>query len=248
MPSPERTDVTIILDRSGSMASVARETLTGFNRFLADQRGRPGAGTMTLVQFDDRYEILYCEQPFDTAPELTSETFVPRGSTALLDAIGHTIAATADRLAGRAEEDQPDTIVLVILTDGLENASQHYTMQRVSEMIGHQKEAFGWRFIFLGANQDAIESAGDLGIAADSALTYADSGTGIEAAFVSISRGLERLRGRSAPTERTPFFEPLDRERQEEELRRGRTDSEAADRTDLSGSLSDPATPDSVPT
>jgi hypothetical protein len=136
------TDVTVILDRSGSMEAIASDVIGGFDRFLADQSGQPGECNLTLVQFDDRYEVVYGVQPIEKAPRLTSTTFQPRGSTALLDAIGRTIDATGARLAEMPEEGCPDRILIVIITDGLDNASTDFTPERVFSMISTQQDVY----------------------------------------------------------------------------------------------------------
>src|SRR6476620_7328202 len=125
------TDVTVILDRSGSMEAIASDVIGGFNQFLAEQQRHPGDCRLTLVQFDDRYEVLYLARPIADAARLTADTFEPRGSTALLDAIGRTIDATGARLAALPEAERPNRVLLAIVTDGQENASVHYTRDRV---------------------------------------------------------------------------------------------------------------------
>ena len=113
------------------MESIAADVIKGFNTFLADQQRQPGDCRLTLVQFDDRYEVLYTGRPLAEAPELTRETFVPRGTTALLDAIGRTIDATGDRLGALAEAERPDRVLVAIITDGLENASTDYSREQI---------------------------------------------------------------------------------------------------------------------
>jgi hypothetical protein len=221
MPRLDYTDITIILDRSGSMESVAADTIGGFNRFLDDQKTGHGSATITLVQFDDRYETVYSVAPIATAPPLTGDTFVPRGSTALLDAIGRTIDTTGARLAAMREEDRPEQVMMVILTDGEENASRHFDNDAIARRISHQRDVYSWEFVFLGANQDAIATASQMGVAAGSALSYAPSPVGTNAAFDSVSRRVrdKRLR-KAAMTEE--FFEEHDRATQNEEIRKSK--------------------------
>lgn len=220
MPRLDTTDITIILDRSGSMESVADDTIGGFNRFLEDQKTGHGTATITLVQFDDRYETVYAGVPLEAAPKLTDQTFVPRGSTALLDAIGKTIDETGVRLAAMREEDRPEQVVMVILTDGCENASRRYDAHRIAEMIAHQREVYSWEFIFLGANQDAIATASAMGVAAGSSLTYAASSAGTNQAFDAVSRRMKTRRELKHMMSED-FFEPADRNTQDEEIRKG---------------------------
>jgi len=215
MPNRDLCDITVVLDRSGSMAAVAGDTIGGMNRFLEDQRKAPGAARLTLVQFDNEYEPVHRAVPIAAVPPLTDATFVPRGTTALLDATGRAIAETGARLAALAEAERPGKVIFVIVTDGLENASREFTRERVMGMITHQRDAYAWQFVFLGANQDAIASAATLGIQGTHAMTYAHTGAGTAAAFAAVSRGTARARSEAAPAPAAAFFEPADREEQE---------------------------------
>ena len=194
MSAPVQTDITIVLDRSGSMGNVIGATIRGFNGFLADQRKLPGAACLTLVQFDDQYEVTYEAIPLDEAPELDYKTFQPRGSTGLLDAIGKTIRATNTRLHALPAGQAPPQVILVILTDGQENSSREFARALVSDMIKHQQQAHGWQFVFLGANQDAVTEARTLGISAGAAMTFSSDKRGALAAFAAVSRGMESYR------------------------------------------------------
>ena len=200
MPRLDYTDITIILDRSGSMESVAADTIGGFNRFLDDQKTGHGSATITLVQFDDRYETVYSVAPI---------------------ASSRTIDTTGARLAAMREEDRPEQVMMVILTDGEENASRHFDNDAIARMISHQRDVYNWEFVFLGANQDAIATASQMGVAAGSALSYAPSPVGTNAAFDSVSRRVrdKRLR-KAAMTEE--FFEEHDRATQNEEIRKSK--------------------------
>ena len=188
------SDITIVLDRSGSMAAVADDTIGGFNQFLLDQKRAPGDGVLTLVQFDNEYEFVHTAKPLSEVPPLDSATFIPRGMTALLDAIGRAIGETHERLAKMDESQRPGTVIFVILTDGHENASRETTVDTVFQRITEQQEKRGWKFIFLGANQDAIKSAAKLGIGAGSSLTYAHTGGGSRSAFSSSSKAVAAMR------------------------------------------------------
>jgi len=163
-------DITVVLDRSGSMQAIRDDAIGSFNAFVAAQRAVPGEARLTLVQFDDQYERVYEGRTLVEVADLTEQTFVPRGMTALLDAIGRTIARTDERLA--AAPAQPDGVIFVILTDGQENASREFQRSQVMSMIGERERDAGWQFIFLGANQDAIAEAGGLGIDAAHAMSY----------------------------------------------------------------------------
>lgn len=178
-------DITVVLDRSGSMSSVKEDTIGGFNQFLEEQKQNKIPTTFTLAQFDDQYNLLHEGIGIGDVKPLTSDTFVPRGNTALHDAIGRTIESTGKRLASMKESDRPSRIVFLIITDGHENASKEFTATRIKEMVTHQREKYNWEFVFLGANQDAVLTGGSLGIAATNSLTYAHNKIGTQKAFAS---------------------------------------------------------------
>ena len=176
MTNPNRSDITILLDRSGSMASVKSDVEGGFERFLADQRAIPGECALTLVQFDSQsIEPVYVERPIQTAPGLELN---PRGMTPLLDAVGQTILRTGERLTAKPEAARPGRVLFVIITDGKENASREYSKTRVREMVQHQTQAYQWQFLYLGANVDAFAEAGGLGIDLQFAANFAASPAG----------------------------------------------------------------------
>lgn len=214
------TDISIILDRSGSMDSIKTDTIGGFNSFLKEQQSVGGECTISLYQFDDRYEMIYEGKKIKNAPSLNNETFVPRGWTALLDAIGRTINSTGARLSKMKESDRPSKVIIVIVTDGQENQSKEFTKNQIFDMITHQKNNYNWQFVFLGANQDAIKVAGDYGIAKSSTLTYATSSIGTQSAYRSFSSNLANYRvGTSCSVD----FSENDRNIQEEELKKTTT-------------------------
>lgn len=164
------TDITVVLDRSGSMASVKNDTIGGFNTFLADQQKAPGDARLTLLQFDTEFETVHDGKPIADVPKLDDKTFVPRGSTALLDAVGKAIASAKARVKG------DEKAVFVILTDGQENSSREMTKAAVKAMVEEQTKA-GWNFIYLGANQDAFAEAGSMGIARGMTANYSEEKT-----------------------------------------------------------------------
>ena len=189
-----RTEIIVILDRSGSMDSVRGDTIGGFNSFLADQKKLPDEAYLTLVQFDDRYEKLYEGKPLADAPRLDEQTFQPRGSTALLDAIGRTINEQGARFSRAPDSLKPGKVIVAIMTDGFENASQKFDRAQVFGLISQQRDQWGWLFYFLGANQDAIAEAGRLGLAAGQALSYAATPRGTAAVMSSLSKGVAHSR------------------------------------------------------
>jgi uncharacterized protein YegL len=196
-----RTDITVVLDRSGSMQSTREDAMHGFNALVEDQKRLAGEAWLSLVQFDDQYQVDYIETPMAGVAELTHEMYQPRGSTALLDAIGRTIDAIGHRLSARPERDRPDKVIVVIITDGEENASRTFTASRVSEKIAHQRDVYKWEFLFVGSNQDAVMTAAHMNIAAAQALTYEDRATKVAFRAVSMSLKTSRRGGAARFTE-----------------------------------------------
>jgi len=181
------TDLTIILDRSGSMSHIRKDTIGGINAFIEEQKKASGEATMTLIQFDHAYEENYLRKPITEVVPLTDATYCPRGNTALLDAIGRTINILGTAYAAMDESSRPEKVVLVIQTDGEENASQEFSSSKIKEMIELQRDAYHWEFIFLGANQDAFAIAASMGIPKANAMTFAYDGAGSKDAYLSAS-------------------------------------------------------------
>jgi len=157
------TDITMIVDRSGSMASIKSDAEGGINTFVELQKQEPGEALLTLVQFDTHYEFVHSGIPIKQVPAFT---LVPRGGTALLDAVGRAINETGARLAATDESQRPGLVVVVIVTDGEENSSREFRREQVRAMIEHQQAVYKWQFTFLAANQDAFAEGASLGIAA----------------------------------------------------------------------------------
>lgn len=189
------TDITIVLDRSGSMAHGADDTIGGFNKFLDDQKTVPGTATISLHQFDHEFQTLINAKGIQSAEHLSSKTFIPRGQTALLDAIGRAIKDTGSRLENSAEHDRAEKVVFVIITDGMENASHEYRHNQIREMIEHQKTKYSWEFVFLGAELDAKDVASSMGISGDNAMATAGNAIGTHAMYASTSKNLRSFRG-----------------------------------------------------
>jgi hypothetical protein len=179
------------------MNAIAGDAIGGFNTFLAQQQGLPGAAHLTLVLFDHEYLVTHDNVNIQDVPPLDSKTYVPRGMTALLDAVGRTVDAVGVRLAATAEAERPSKVIVAILTDGMENASRNYTSARVAEMIRHQQEKYNWEFIFLAANQDAIAVAGALSIQAKDAIAFDATGHGVRMAMARVSEETSRRRSAS---------------------------------------------------
>jgi hypothetical protein len=194
MTRADLTDITIVLDRSGSMSSVKAATIEAFNGFLTSQRQGAGSAWMTLVQFDNEYDVVFNALPLDQAPELTDESFQPRGATALLDAMGKTMLSTGKRLGELPEADRPGTVLFVTLTDGEENSSRDYELAQINSMITEQRDKYAWQFIFLAANQDAIATAAKMGIGAAQSLTMSASPLGVHASLSALDRQVHKTR------------------------------------------------------
>jgi hypothetical protein len=200
MNKPNYTEVAFILDRSGSMKSCRDAAIEGFNRFLVDQQQLEGLSRLTLVQFDDEYLVPVTSLPVQEVLPLTTETYVPRGMTALLDAIGRTIAELGERFAALPEDRRPVQVIVAIMTDGLENASTRFSWQDIAGQIRHQTDQYKWTFLFLGANQDAIATAAMISIASHNAATYAPDQAGVHAVYGALSRKACAMRRVSAGT------------------------------------------------
>lgn len=153
------TELVFILDRSGSMSGLERDTIGGFNSMIAKQRKEPGKALVSTVLFDDEPEVLHDRLPLEAVPPMTEDTYFVRGCTALLDAVGGAIHHIGTIHKYARKEDIPEKTVFVITTDGMENASRHYTYDKVHAMIERQQKKYGWEFLFLGANIDAAAEA-----------------------------------------------------------------------------------------
>jgi Mg-chelatase subunit ChlD len=185
----DTTLLVLVVDRSGSMESIREDMEGGIASLLKQQAAEAGTLLVTLTQFDIEYEILFNAVP---VAELGAYRLVPRGRTALLDAIGQTIADVRERLADVGPTDQP-AVVVAVVTDGLENTSMEWTRDKVMAAVKDRIDA-GWDFTFLGADQDAIREGGALGVRADSSLTFGKSGAGARAAMDSLSASVSRKR------------------------------------------------------
>jgi hypothetical protein len=180
--------IVIVLDRSGSMQTVKEDTEGGLRAFLDTQKEAPGDTLVTLRQFDHHHDTVYENMPLEAVP---AYELIPRGMTALRDAVGSTVAEIGQHLESLPENDRPGEVVVVILTDGHDTASKEYTGEQVSQMINHQRERYGWEFLFLGADQDAIAAGGRMGIRAETSLAYGSAHTSVAMASAgkAVARG-----------------------------------------------------------
>ena len=190
------THVSMLLDRSGSMATTKNDTIGGINSFIEEQRKVPGVMTLTLCQFDTEYDVVHNALDIQKIPLLTDQSFIPRGSTALLDALAKCIIDTGKKLAEIPEDDRPERVMMVIVTDGEENSSREQTKKSVADMVKHQEDAYKWHFVYIGANQDAFSEAGKMGMSAG--LNYHASTVGTRSAYAALGKNVAANRT-SAP-------------------------------------------------
>jgi hypothetical protein len=190
------THISVILDRTGSMETIRDDTIGGFNAFLKAQKTESGLASLTLVQFDsqDPYEIVYHFKPLAEVPELTRETFVPRASTPLLDAMGRGVNDLEKSLADIAEDERPSRVVMVVITDGQENASREFRKDQIEKMIKEKQEKSAWQFVFLSADLAAIGDALASGLRAASVMGHDKDGHGTQAAWAALSRSISDYR------------------------------------------------------
>lgn len=188
------TEMVFILDRSGSMHGLEKDTIGGFNRLLEQQCSADGEARVTAVLFDDRYELLYDNVDIRSVPPLTEKEYFARGTTALLDAVGKTIDAVGKRLAATPEEERPAKVIFAITTDGLENASKIYSLKKVKEMIEHQTTKYSWEFLFFGANIDVFDAAHGMGIPISRTMQFAATEAGIDTCYRCMSLSMSGLR------------------------------------------------------
>jgi Mg-chelatase subunit ChlD len=193
------TEILVITDRSGSMATIASDVIGGYNRLMADQKRERGEARVTYTQFDTAYEVIYAGKPLAEVPELTAETFVPRGGTALLDAIGRTLHEQGERIKREA---WVELVVCVIITDGHENSSHEFSHARIKEMIGHA-EKHGWLFIYVAANQNSFDEARGLGMIRGQSMTFDANAQGTADAYVHTNSVMSTARAGVMPAPQT---------------------------------------------
>lgn len=179
------TEIIFLLDRSGSMGGLEKNTINGFNAFIENQSQVDGETTVTAVLFDDEYEIIWNGIVANKAT-LTDKEYYVRGSTALLDAVGKAILDVGYRLSKTTEDQRPGKVIFVITTDGMENSSREFTYEKIKGLIKHQQEKYNWEFIFLGANIDATVEAGNIGIDSNNAYNFEASETGVEVMYDTV--------------------------------------------------------------
>ena len=188
------TELVFILDRSGSMSGLEKDTIGGFNAMIEKQKREDGQALVSTVLFDNESVVIHDRLPLDRVPPLTEREYFTRGCTALLDAVGGAIHHIGNIHKYARREDVPEKTLFIITTDGYENASRRYDYEKVRHMIQHEKEKYGWEFLFLGANIDAAAEAQRFGIDADRAVTYKCDAAGTALNYDVISEAVCHVR------------------------------------------------------
>ena len=196
------TEMVFILDRSGSMSGLEKDTIGGFNSLIEKQKKESGEAFVSTVLFDDKTEVLHDRIALSKVEPLSDKQYYVRGSTALLDALGGAIHHIGSIHKYAREEDVPEHTIFVITTDGMENASREYTRERIREMIRLQQEKYGWEFLFLGANIDAITTAESYGIPSYMAATYNADTQGTQVLYQAMSKRVSMSRSNTATQDR----------------------------------------------
>ena len=192
------TEIVFILDRSGSMSGLEQDTIGGYNSLLRKQQSEEGEAIISTVLFDDQTEVLHDRVKLDAIKPMTENEYYVRGCTALLDAVGGAIHHIGNVHKYARKEDVPEKTLFIITTDGMENSSRRYSYEKVKHMIERQKANFGWEFLFLGANIDAIEVAGRFGIQPERAVNYNCDSAGTAVNYRALSKAVSRVRHCSA--------------------------------------------------
>jgi hypothetical protein len=190
MTRSDLTHIYFLLDRSGSMQSIKSDTEGGFAAFVDEQRQAPGDCRVTLAQFDHEYDVVYSRVAVADVPPLELR---PRGRTALLDAMGRLVTDAGDELGALPEHERPGTVIVAVMTDGLENASREWTHSAIRSLVEQQTSAYSWQFLYMGADQDAIEVGTALGVDAQYSVTYGRGRT--KEALAAAAAKVSRLRG-----------------------------------------------------
>lgn len=188
------TEIVFILDRSGSMSGLEADTIGGYNSMMEKQKKEEGEAYISTVLFDDRSEVVHDRLPIDKVPALTEKQYYVRGCTALLDALGDAIHHISTIHKYAREEDRPEKTLFIITTDGMENASRRYGYEEVRKLVNERKEKYGWEFLFLGANIDAVQVAGRFGIAPDRAANYHSDSAGTQLNYQVLNEAVHNVR------------------------------------------------------
>lgn len=193
------TELIFILDRSGSMAGLESDTIGGFNSMLEKQRKEKGDALVSTILFDHTIEVIHDRVAIQEVKNLTTDEYYVRGCTALLDAVGYAIDHIGHIHKYARKEDIPDKTLVIMTTDGMENASHYYNYDQIRHMIERQKERYGWEFLFLGANIDAISEARKFGIHESRAANFHNDGAGTALNYEVINEAITQIRTQTKP-------------------------------------------------
>jgi hypothetical protein len=182
------THLIFVVDRSSSMSSIASEMVIGYNNFIKAQKETAGECAVSFYQFDDQYDVVFERSALSEVKDLDNKTYVPRGSTALFDAMGRTINNYGKYLSDLPEDERPERILFVTITDGQNNASREFTLDQVANMVKHQTEVYKWDFVFLGSNIDSWAAGESFNIKASSTLQFANNAGSVKSAFDSLAK------------------------------------------------------------
>jgi len=188
------SEIVAIIDKSGSMEPVKKDSIGGFNTFISSQKEEPGEANLTLVLFDTHVKTVYESKEISEVKKLTARSYKPSGGTAMNDAIGSAVDNLGKRLEAMNEEDRPENVIVVILTDGEENSSINYSLGQIKDIVSEQTNKYSWEFVFLAANQDAILSGAEIGINSNRCMSYSADSKGTAMAYASICASTSRLR------------------------------------------------------
>jgi uncharacterized protein YegL len=198
------TSINVIIDASGSMQHLTHDTIGSFNSFLTEQKAFPGEAAFTLCTFNTDYRLVHDFKQISGVPELDATVYRAEGGTALLDAMGTTIDSVGRKLAAMSDDQRPDKVIFLIITDGHENSSHRYSPAQIKEMVEHQKDKYSWEFVFMGANIDAIAAGAGLGIDVRNTLNYAATSVGTKSLYSTVSASMNSYR--SSNSSRADFF------------------------------------------
>jgi uncharacterized protein YegL len=189
------TEIVAILDRSGSMNSLATDTIGGYNNFIKTQSELPGDANLTTVLFDDEYELLHDRVDIKNVKPITNNEYFVRGQTALLDALGKTIKDIGTKLNDMNESDRPSKVIVLVITDGYENASHKYTNEIIKEMVERQQNVYNWQFLFFGANIDSFNTGVSIGFSGGHTVDYSPTIKGLESVYTAMTNITKHYRG-----------------------------------------------------
>jgi|SRR5690606_14094444 len=195
MTDKNLTEIVAIIDRSGSMQSLVDDTIGGFNSFIEEQKKGVGKVLLSLVQFDNYYQIDYEAKDINDVVQLDKSSYIPRGGTALFDAVARTVNTVGARLATTPEDQRPGTVIFLVITDGMENASNEFSKDQVRDMVKHQIEKYNWEFVYMGGGDLETQKAQgiSLGIVANKVYAYStDNGVGTKNLYRSVGSAFGR--------------------------------------------------------